>query len=227
MSCQRIEFIVPGNLFWQYNVGVVSGNRPFMHPSTHISSRRPSLAVWLVLALSFCFSKAWATHGASEPSDGTVNSFRWLENPLVLPETTIQRPPAERVSLSRFKGKIVLLNLWATWCPPCVYELPALDRLQQRFGDKNFVVVAVSVDQNPELARKMFSDRLALSHLQFYFEPPERLARTFPMDVLPSNFILDREGRAIGMLRSYVDWDGPAADEFVERLLAGTLPPLN
>lgn len=129
--------------------------------------------------------------------------------------------------LSEFRGKVVLVNLWATWCPPCVYELPALDRLQQRFGDKNFVVVAVSVDQNPELARKMFSDRLALSHLQFYFEPPERLARTFPMDVLPSNFILDREGRAIGMLRSYVDWDGPAADEFVERLLAGTLPPLN
>ena len=69
-----------------------------MHPSTRKPSRRPSLAVWLVLALSSCFSQAWATHGASEPSDGTVNSFRWLENPLVLPETTIQRHPAEPVS---------------------------------------------------------------------------------------------------------------------------------
>lgn len=200
-----------------------------MQPSTQNPAHGLRLRLWLLaLALSFCFAhQALASHEANEPSDGTVNSFRWLQKPLLLPETPLRRWQLEPASLSQFKGKVVLLNIWATWCPPCVYELPALDRLQQRFGDKNFVVVAVSVDQNPELARKMFSDRLALSHLQFYFEPPERLARTFPMDVLPSNFILDREGRAIGMLRSYVDWDGPAADEFVERLLAGTLPPLN
>jgi len=198
-----------------------------MRLSTKNPARRPNYAPWLVLALSFCFSQAWASHGATEPSDGTVNSFRWLQNPLVLPETTIQQLPADHVSLSRFKGKVVLLNLWATWCPPCVYELPALDRLQQRFGGEEFIVVAVSVDRDPELARKMFSERLALSHLQFYFEPPERLGKTFPMDVLPSNFILDREGRAIGMLRSYVDWDSPAAGEFVKRLLAGDLPAVN
>jgi thiol-disulfide isomerase/thioredoxin len=198
-----------------------------MRLSTKNPARRTNYAPWLVLALSFCFSQAWASHGATEPSDGTVNSFRWLQNPLVLPETTIQQLPADHVSLSRFKGKVVLLNLWATWCPPCVYELPALDRLQQRFGGEEFIVVAVSVDRDPELARKMFSDRLALSHLQFYFEPPERLGKTFPMDVLPSNFILDREGRAIGMLRSYVDWDSPAAGEFVKRLLAGDLPAVN
>lgn len=197
-----------------------------MQPSTHNPGHRPRLAAWLLaLATSFCFCQAWATHGATEPTDGTVNSFRWLENPLVLPETSIQRWPAERVSLSRFKGKIVLLNLWATWCPPCVYELPALDSLQQRLGGEEFVVVAVSVDRDPELARKLFVDRLALAHLEFYAEAPERLGKTFPLDVLPSNFIIDREGRAIGMLRSYVDWDSPAADEFVERLLAGTLPP--
>ena len=105
-----------------------------MRLSTKNPARRPNYAPWLVLALSFFFSQAWASHGATEPSDGTVNSFRWLQDPLVLPETTIRQLPAEQVSLSRFKGKVVLLNLWATWCPPCVYELPALDRLQQRFG---------------------------------------------------------------------------------------------
>ena len=197
-----------------------------MRRSIQNPTRGPRLAPWLLtLALSLCSGQAWASHEATEPSDGTVNSFRWLKNPLVLPETSIQRWPAERVSLSRFKGKVVLLNLWATWCPPCVYELPALDRLQQRLGGEEFVVVAVSVDRDPELAHKLFTGKLGLTHLKFYVEPPERLGQTFPLDVLPSNFIIDREGRAIGMLRSYVDWDSPAADEFFKRVLAGTLPP--
>ena len=179
---------------------------------------------FLLLALGCCLAPARASHEANEPSDGTVNSFRWLANPVALPETSIQRWPTERVSLSSFAGKIVLLNLWATWCPPCVYELPALDRLQQRLGDEDFVVVAVSVDRDPKVARELFLGKLALTHLEFYAEPPESLGKTFPIDVLPSNFILDREGRAIGVLRSYVDWDSPVADEFVKRLLDGRLP---
>lgn len=190
----------------------------------YLSRAARHLCPLLALMLIFHVGEPRASHEASEPSDGTVNSFRWLKNPLVLPQTSIQQWPAERVSLSSFKGRIVLVNLWATWCPPCVHELPALDRLQQRLGGEDFVVVAVSVDRDPELARQLFVEKLALSHLQFYIEAPERLAKTFPLDVLPSNFILDREGRAIGMLRSYVDWDSPSADEFVRRLVAGSLP---
>ncbi|MDH3760223.1 MAG: TlpA family protein disulfide reductase [Gammaproteobacteria bacterium] len=196
-----------------------------MHPSTQNPAHGLRLPLWLLaLALGFCFGQVSASHEANEPSDGTVNSFRWLQNPLVLPETSLQRWQVEAVSLSSFKGKIVLLNLWATWCPPCVYELPALDRLQQRLGNEEFVVVTVSVDHDPGLAHNLFTGKLALANLEFYFENPERLGKTFPLDVLPSNFIIDREGRATGMLRSYVDWDSPAADEFVKRLLAGTLP---
>ena len=196
-----------------------------MQSSNRIAARGLRLAFWLLLlAPGFYFSQAHASHEATEPSDGTVNSFRWLKNPMVLPEISLQHSPTERVSLSRFRGKIVLLNLWATWCPPCVYELPALDRLQQRLGGEDFVVVAVSVDRDPQLARDLFLDRLELAHLQFYAEPPESLGKIFPMDVLPSNFIIDREGRVTGMLRSYVDWDSPVADEFVKRLIEGSLP---
>ncbi len=192
--------------------------------SRNLSRAARSFCSLLALSLVFCIGEARASHEANEPSDGTVNSFRWLKEPVVLPETSIQQAPGERVSLSSFKGRVVLLNLWATWCPPCVHELPALDRLQQRHGGEDFVVVAVSVDQDPELARNLFKDRLALSHLEFYVEPPANMAKIFPLDVLPSNFILDREGRVIGVLRSYVDWDSPVADVFVERLTAGTLP---
>jgi thiol-disulfide isomerase/thioredoxin len=198
-----------------------------MQPSTQNPAHGLRLRLWLLaLALSFCFAhQALASHEANEPSDGTVNSFRWLQKPLLLPETPLRRWQLEPASLSQFKGKVVLLNIWATWCPPCVYELPALDRLQQRLGNEDFVVVTVSVDHDPGPAHDLFTGRLALANLDFYFELPERLGKTFPLDVLPTNFIIDREGRAIGMLRSYVDWDSPAADEFVKRLLAGSLPP--
>ena len=85
--------------------------------------------------------------------------------------------------------------------------------------------MAISLDRSAEPAREMFVDRLALEHLDFFIEPAEHLGKIFPVDVLPSNFIIDRDGRVIGMLRSFVDWESPAADEFVERLIDGSLPP--
>ena len=179
----------------------------------------------LVLILALVSTQVDASHEASEPSDGTVNSFRWLREPVMLPEITVGKWTGERVSLSRYQGKIVLLNLWASWCPPCVRELPALDRLQQRLGGEDFVVVAISVDREPEPAQRMFVNRLGIEHLEFLIEPPEKMGEFFPIDVLPSNFVIDRDGRAIGVLRSYVDWSSPMADAFVERLLDGRLPP--
>jgi len=192
--------------------------------STRNPTRRRFIAC-LLLAGTLVSARVLAYHEASEPSDGTVNSFRWVKNPPTLPEISIEHWPAKRVSLSRYRGKIVLLNFWASWCPPCVRELPALDRLQERHGGEQFSVVAISLDRSAEPAREMFVDRLALEHLDFFIEPAEHLGKIFPVDVLPSNFIIDRDGRVIGMLRSFVDWDSPAADAFVERLFDGSLPP--
>ena len=196
-----------------------------MQHSTLNAARRRRPIPCLLLAWFFCTTPALASHEASEPSDGTVNSFRWLATPAALPEISVEHWPGKRVSLSRYKGKVVLLNLWASWCPPCIRELPALDGLQQRLGGKDFAVVAISVDRSPEPARRMFVDQLALEHLDFLIEPPEKLGYYFPVDVLPSNFIIDREGRVVGLLRSFVEWDSPLADEFVARLIDGSLPP--
>ena len=162
-----------------------------------------------------------AKHEANEPTDGTVNSFRWLKSPLSPSDVPIHSDEGKRITLSEFNGKIVLLNLWASWCAPCVRELPALDRMQQRHSGDDFVVVAVSLDSDPSLARKLFVDRLAIKYLKFYIEPAEQLGRFFPIDVLPASFIIDRKGQAMGLLRSYVDWDDPQADTLIERLIAG------
>lgn len=175
----------------------------------------------LILLFFLIYTQVLANHEANEPTDGTVNSFRWLKNPLALGNVPIHSDEGEQLTLSQFEGKIVLLNLWASWCSPCVRELPALDRMQQRLGDEDFVVVAVSLDSDHDLARKLFIDRLAIEHLKLYLEPVEQISRFFPVDVLPASFIIDRKGQAMGLLRSYVDWDDPQADTLINRLVAG------
>lgn len=173
-----------------------------------------------LLILLFCNS-AMANHGASEPTDGTVNSFRWFSPPRYLDEVIVHDRNNKLVSLSQFKNKIVLLNLWASWCPPCIKELPELDQLQKRLGSDDFVVVAISVDEDPKLAHEMFTDKLSLKNLKLYIEPGKNISSHFPVDVLPSNFFINRKGQAIGILRSYVDWGSPEADQLIKRLVDG------
>lgn len=175
---------------------------------------------WLAMVIALFSALASASHRTNEKYDGTINSFRWLKNPIVVTEVLIREEQGGRIPLSRFKGKIVLLNLWASWCPPCVKELPALDRLQQRLGGNNFIVVAVSVDSEPELARKMFDD-LSIESIALYRESIEAMGRHFPVDVLPATVMVDREGRAMGLLRSSLDWDNSESDTLIKRLIEG------
>ena len=175
----------------------------------------------LVLVFFLFCTQVFATHNPSEAYDGTVNSFRWLKSPLNVNDVPIHNEEEKRIILSRFEGKIVLLNLWASWCSPCIRELPALDRLQNRLGSDDFVVVAVSLDEALDPAKELFFDKLSIEHLKLYIEPAEQLGQVFPVDVLPASFIINRKGQAVGLLRSYVDWDDPRTDTLIKRLISG------
>lgn len=175
----------------------------------------------MVLIMSLFSVEALAIHKTNEKYDGTINSFRWLSRPIAVNHVQFRNTQGERVGLSQFNGKIVLLNLWATWCPPCIKELPALDRLQQRLGKDDFVIVAVSLDDDIELAGKMLFDTLSIQSMALYTESSELMGRDFPVEVVPASFLIDREGQVMGMLRSYVDWDGDETDVLIKRLIAG------
>ncbi len=177
-------------------------------------------SILLALAISLVGFKALATHKTNESYDGTIKSFRWLESPITVAEVLIRNEQKESIELARFNGKIVLLNLWASWCPPCIKELPALDRLQQRLGGNDFIVVAVSLDEDLNLARQMFSD-LSIQSMVLYSQSAENLGRHFPVDVLPTTYLIDRDGRAMGLLRSSINWDDPELDNLISRLIAG------
>ncbi len=175
----------------------------------------------LVFLISLFSGEALATRNDVYKFDGTVNSIRWLKQPIAVSHVQFRNAQEKQVGLSQFNGKIILLNLWATWCPPCIKELPALDRLQQRLGKDEFEIVAISLDDDVKLAQEMFFDTLLIKSMALYIESAENLGRDFPVDVVPASFFIDRKGQAIGVLRGYVDWDIADTDVIIKRLIAG------
>lgn len=160
-----------------------------------------------------------ATHEASEPSDGTVRSFRPVNPHRPVPSIPFFNRDGERVSLENFRGKVVLINLWATWCPPCIRELPALDRLQAKFSTSDFEIVPIATDLEGLKVASPFYARLNIQNLGLYADPEHALGSFFPLDVFPANFIVNRQGELVSFLRSYVDWDAPEAEAMVEELI--------
>jgi thiol-disulfide isomerase/thioredoxin len=117
---------------------------------------------------------------------------------------------------------VVLLNLWATWCPPCIRELPALDRLQGKLGGESFMVLTLSLDRVGRKTVEKFFRRLKINHLSLFVDPGHATSAAFPIDVLPATFVLDREGRMVSFLRSYADWDAPEAADMIRAHLGGS-----
>jgi thiol-disulfide isomerase/thioredoxin len=119
------------------------------------------------------------------------------------------------VELGSFKGGIVLLNLWATWCVPCREEMPALDRLQGLAGDKDFSVVAVNIDTARLERPKAFWQETGLKNLTFYADSSAKTFQTLQQGGkavgLPTSFLLGRDGCILGVLAGPAKWDGADA----------------
>jgi thiol-disulfide isomerase/thioredoxin len=112
------------------------------------------------------------------------------------------------VSLSDFIGRLVLVNLWATWCEPCLREMPSLERMQSLLGDK-ITVVAISEDRGGSKTVAPFINKLGLKSFTTYLDPKSDAGRAFKVAGLPSSFLIDREGRVLGRVEGAVEWDSP------------------
>lgn len=146
---------------------------------------------------------------------GSMEAFRLHPVPRDLPDLAFRDAEDRPVTLADFRGRIVLLNLWATWCGPCVEEMPALDRLQSALGGEHFTVVALSIDRQGRRIVDPFVARLNTAALQIYLDPSGASARTLAVPGLPTTLLIDREGRELGRISGAVPWDGAAAAELV------------
>ncbi|UFN47733.1 TlpA family protein disulfide reductase [Roseomonas sp. OT10] len=127
-------------------------------------------------------------------------------------------------SLASFAGQGVVLNLWATWCPPCVAEMPALDRLQAMLQAEGIVVVPLSSDRGGRAQVAPFYAARGLKHLGMWLDPRGAVGRALGVRGLPTTLVLDRQGRERARLEGAADWDSAPLAAAIRRLVAAGDP---
>lgn len=145
--------------------------------------------------------------------------FAAAAKPKPVPELQFEDAAGRIHSLADFRGKVVLLNVWATWCAPCREEMPALDRLQATLGGPRFEVVALSIDQQgPEVARKFFAE-VGVKSLALYVDRSAQAASRIGAVGLPSTLLVDPGGREIGRHIGPAKWDAPETVDELRRMI--------
>jgi thiol-disulfide isomerase/thioredoxin len=122
-------------------------------------------------------------------------------------------------TLKDFRGKTILLNLWATWCAPCREEMPSLERLQQAIGSEKFEVVALAVDRTGLEAARKFLDGINVKSLKLYADPTTRSGSALRAVGMPTTILIDPEGREIGRLPGPAEWDSADAKALIAETL--------
>ncbi len=126
----------------------------------------------------------------------------------------------QTLDLSKWKGRVVLLNLWATWCAPCRKEMPDLSKLQTALGGPDFEVVALSLDRKGLAASQAFLKETGVSNLAAYVQPDGKPLAALEALGLPATILIDRNGKEAGRILGSVDWASPESQAMVKALLA-------
>ena len=160
---------------------------------------------------------------ASDAADGgspsaALGKLTPLDPPLPAPELSFAARDGSPAQLADFHGHWLLVNLWATWCAPCVREMPSLDRLQAELGSR-LMVLAVSQDRGGAQVVDPFLAKLSLPALHIYLDPKAVVGKGFGARGLPTTFLLDGEGRIRAQLEGAAEWDSPGMLAALERYL--------
>jgi thiol-disulfide isomerase/thioredoxin len=147
-------------------------------------------------------------------------NFLVHEVPRELPILSFADGDGKAMDLDAFRGKVVLLNIWATWCVPCRKEMPTLDKLQATLGGPDFAVVALSIDRvGLEPVRKFYTD-IGIRNLALYIDRSGKAAITVGAVGLPATLLIDRQGREFGRLIGPAEWDAPEMIDFLRRVVS-------
>lgn len=175
--------------------------------------------------LGFALVMMAGTAVAGPPAfSGASADFTPIDPPRPAPVLDVVDAAGRRVSLADFRGRVVVLNLWATWCVPCVKEMPALDRLQADLGGPGFQVVALSLDRGGRPVVEAFFHKQGLGSLPIYLDPSAVALRALKPRGLPTSLLIDRDGNEVGRLEGAADWDSPEAKRLIGHFLKGAGP---
>jgi thiol-disulfide isomerase/thioredoxin len=142
---------------------------------------------------------------------GAMAALLIRPKPLDLPDFSFADAEGKPKSLSDFGGKVVLLNIWATWCVPCREEMPAFDALQTKLGGKEFEVVAVNIDKGGPDKAAAFLKETGATNLALFTDPSGKLFSILKAVGMPTTLLIDRDGKEIARLVGPADWGSPEA----------------
>lgn len=129
---------------------------------------------------------------------------------------TLKNPQGEDVSLADYQGSALLLNFWATWCPPCIEELPSMIRLEEELRDSNFAMLAVSLREEPELVSSFLEEHGF--DLPVALDISGQVGMEYGVRGIPTSYVIDQQGKVLGVLVGAREWDDPEVIALFEHL---------
>ncbi len=183
-------------------------------------TRRRLLADLAAIVLASLVLPAGRARADQSAAGGVLaENFTWLTPPRPATATPITMADGQETTLPAFQGQVVLLNFWATWCAPCIREMPSLDRLQAKLKGEGLEVIAVSEDFAGLDLVGPFFERLKLENLAIYLDSTGALGKAFGIAGLPTTLLIDRQGRMVGGLEGPAEWDSDEAVALIRHYL--------
>lgn len=187
--------------------------------------------VTLFIVTGGAVATALADKGDAPPLAGAMHEFILQTPPAPAPAVAFSNGDNATLGFKDFKGKVTLVNLWATWCAPCVKEMPSLQALKQARGGADFDVVTISEDKTARKVVDPFFEKNNLADLPRYTDAESAVGRAFRVRGLPTTMLLDRDGNEIGRFEGGANWSGSDALALIDWAIksdaakAGALPP--
>ncbi len=182
-----------------------------------------------IIAVLGCLLLVGVAAAQVMPEEKVYDTGKPLKKPMVMepfyefqyarkiPDLTFITLDDEKVSLSDFKGKVLLINVWATWCEPCIREIPQLIEMQKKLEGTDMKLIAVSVDDDP-LAAAYFLAKHNLRDFDTLLDPEQKIDAIMPLTSVPANYVLDGSGNLVGFFRNYLPWDDPDIYPFLMKV---------
>jgi thiol-disulfide isomerase/thioredoxin len=151
---------------------------------------------------------------------GEMSKLAVHSTPREVPDTSFMAEDGTETRLSDFKGEVTVVNLWATWCPPCRKEMPSLDRLHAALADEGIEVIALNIERKGLTKARAFYDKMGIAHLAVHADEANALPPRLGVIGYPVTMILDAEGREIARMQGDAEWDAPEALDLLRAIAA-------
>ena len=177
-----------------------------------IKIKRALSVIFFAGFINICLTSAWA-------HDPALHGFKLttFDPPFPAPEFQLPGLTGGELTLEDYKGKYVLLNFWATWCPPCLEEMPSMETIHQEYKDKNFTVVAISSDEGGKADIDPFIDKLGVT-FPILMDSDKAVSSVYGAVNLPLSFVLNPEGMVIAGSEGARDWESEEARSVLEEM---------